>query len=82
MRVDYYGGLLKVASEFICFEHEGFAQGKAFQWWKRRKRDYDPLPESVNHALEMVGKGIGIRSPQSILVTKSKYPEILNYGWD
>ena len=28
MRVDYYSGLRRVASEWVCFEHGGFAQRK------------------------------------------------------
>jgi hypothetical protein len=35
VRVDYYDGLLCVASEWVCFEHGGFARQKAEQWWIR-----------------------------------------------
>ena len=36
MRVDYYSGLRRVASEWVCFEHTGFARAKAEAWWSRR----------------------------------------------
>jgi hypothetical protein len=38
MRVDYYDGLLCVASEWVCFEHTGYARQKAEQWWVRLTR--------------------------------------------
>lgn len=36
MRVDYYSGLRRVASEWVCFEHQGFAGAKAKGWWCAR----------------------------------------------
>lgn len=82
LRVDYYAGLRRIASEYICFEHDGYAKAKAHQWWKVRRREYDSLPESVGCALEMVNKGVGIKKPISILINpKEKYPRILNFSW-
>lgn len=37
LRVDYWSGLRKVASEWVCFEHDGWARAKAEAWWNRRK---------------------------------------------
>jgi DNA repair protein RadD len=36
LRVDYWSGIRMVASEWVCFEHEGFAGAKAQSWWKQR----------------------------------------------
>jgi len=36
LRVDYFFGFLKVASEWVCFDHTGFARRKAEQWWSQR----------------------------------------------
>lgn len=40
LRVDYWSGLRKVASEWVCFEHQGWARAKAYQWWTKRR---DPV---------------------------------------
>lgn len=36
LRVDYYAGLRRVGSEWVCFGHHGFARAKAEQWWAKR----------------------------------------------
>jgi DNA repair protein RadD len=36
LRVEYYSGLLRVATEWICFNHTGYAQQKARDWWSVR----------------------------------------------
>lgn len=36
LRVDYWSGLKRVGSEWVCFEHTGWARAKAEAWWKRR----------------------------------------------
>ena len=38
LRVDYYSGLRRVATEWVCFEHGGFARAKAEAWWEKRSR--------------------------------------------
>jgi DNA repair protein RadD len=35
MRVDYWAGLKIIGTEWICFNHQGFAKEKALQWWAR-----------------------------------------------
>jgi hypothetical protein len=49
LRVDYLRGYRVIASEWICFEHTGFARTKAEQWWKRRSSE--PPPATVDEAL-------------------------------
>lgn len=48
MRV-IYDCYLRSVSEFICFEHDGFAKHKAIQWWRRRF-GY-PTPATVSEAM-------------------------------
>lgn len=48
MRVDYQLGLNHWQSEFICFEHTGFARQKAEAWW--RQRSPDPVPDTADTA--------------------------------
>lgn len=49
MRVDYWNGYKLLASEWICFEHTGFARQKAEAWWARRSTE--PTPVTVDEAL-------------------------------
>jgi len=50
MRVDYRCGLTTF-SEWVCFEHAGFARQKACQWWSRRMPKY-PVPNTVEVVLK------------------------------
>lgn len=50
MRVEYYLGYRRLAQEWICFEHTGFARTKAEQWWAAR--DTDPPPDTVDEAIQ------------------------------
>lgn len=79
LRVDYYGGLRRVASEWVCLEHEGFPGGKARNWWaKRAPRDFQP--GSVDQAMEWIDSGYKLRQPVEIVVNESgKYPQIINH---
>jgi DNA repair protein RadD len=43
MRVDYKLSWNKFQSEWVCFEHDGYARQKAIAWWKRRSPDPGPL---------------------------------------
>jgi hypothetical protein len=55
MRVDYRLGLDHWQSEFICFEHTGFARQKAVQWWRRRSPD--PVPDNSECAVAIADAG-------------------------
>jgi DNA repair protein RadD len=39
LRVDYYCGFIRVASEWICLDHVGFAFKKATEWMQERIQD-------------------------------------------
>jgi DNA repair protein RadD len=51
MRVTYRLGLTYCVSEYICFEHPGFARRKAEQWW--RQRSPEPVPATASEAVDI-----------------------------
>ncbi|MEQ8785101.1 MAG: DEAD/DEAH box helicase family protein [Pirellulaceae bacterium] len=55
MRVDYRVGLSEFKSEWICFEHDGFARQKAIAWW--RHRSPDPIPQTAQEAVDIANAG-------------------------
>lgn len=78
MRVDYWHGLRVVCSEWVCFEHEGFAGAKAAQWWKRRMPGTD-YPNNTRQALTLAHLAL---KPHSITVNETgKFPEIVGFSW-
>jgi DNA repair protein RadD len=82
LRVEYYDGLLKKASEWVCVGHQGFARTKAERWWQQRSK-IDAIPGSAQEALEWIEYSDAIlRKPEAIIVTKAeKYPSIVSYHW-
>lgn len=79
MRVDYRLGLDHFESEWICFEHEGFARRKAEAWWKARSPD--PIPSSSERAVEIANAG-GLAIATKITVRSvsgEDFPKITNY---
>jgi DNA repair protein RadD len=55
MRVEYRLALNAYKSEWVCFEHTGYARWKAEQWW--RKRSPDPVPDTAERAVELAECG-------------------------
>ncbi len=55
MRVDYRIGFNEYVSEWVCFEHEGYARQKAVAWW--RMRSLEPVPDSVDEAVDLADAG-------------------------
>jgi len=79
MRVDYKVGWHDYKSEWICFEHEGYARQKAVAWWLRRSPD--PVPETAERAVEIATAG-GLAVPQAITVRTvagDPYDRIIDY---
>lgn len=77
MKVTYYCGLRKF-DEYICFQHEGFPQRKARQWWAERTQMQ--FPTSTKDAIdkaELINAATHLR----IWVNK-KYPEIMKVCYD
>jgi DNA repair protein RadD len=79
MRVDYRIFLDRWVSEWVCFEHDGYARQKAVGWWKRRSPD--PVPDSAERAVELAEAG-ALRSTHKITVRSvagEKYDRIVGY---
>jgi len=79
LRVDYSVGWHKTKSEWICFEHEGFARRKAETWWRRRSPD--PVPGTVDEALAIADGG-GLAETRGITtraVAGDPYERIIDY---
>ncbi|MDX2199602.1 MAG: DEAD/DEAH box helicase family protein [Phycisphaerae bacterium] len=55
LRVDYQVGFNHYVSEWVCFEHSGFARQKAEIWW--RTRSASPIPETAAEAVERAEAG-------------------------
>ncbi len=55
LRVDYCVGWHAYKSEWICFEHQGYARQKTVAWWKLRSPD--PVPDTVAAALARIEGG-------------------------
>ena len=86
MRVDYYSGILQCASEWVCFDHIGYASQKAVAWWLQRSLDIDnTYPNSVARAIEVVmgERPDYLRTPRRIATRKNgKYTEVKEYEFD
>lgn len=77
LRVDYWSGLKKVASEWVCFEHTGWARAKAEAWWKRRGSTLMETPKNSSEAHEQGVQGF-YAEPSTITVNETgKWPEII-----
>ena len=79
MRVDYRLGLDQWQSEFICFEHTGYARQKAVLWWKGRSPD--PVPDTAKQAAELAD--VGALAPTEKITVRSiageRYDRIVGY---
>jgi DNA repair protein RadD len=77
MRVDYQCGLVR-HSEWICFEHTGYARQKAAAWWQQRSAA--PVPATVAEAL---GVADSLRTPTAVFVRPSgRFTEIVNHRFE
>lgn len=79
LRVDYHIGLGLWQSEWICFEHSGYARAKAEDWWRKRSREDVPATSAEAMAIGEAGgiaetTGITVRS-----VSGQKYDRIIDY---
>jgi DNA repair protein RadD len=79
MRVDYKVGWHEYKSEWVCFEHTGYARQKAITWWKRRSPD--PVPDTAERAVELAQCG-ALATTSSITVRSvagDPYERIVGY---
>jgi DNA repair protein RadD len=81
LRVEYYSGVMRVASEWVCLSHDGYPRKKAESWWRQRAT-IDAIPSSTSDALEWLNYSNAIlRKPTALTVSKEKYSSILSYDW-
>jgi DNA repair protein RadD len=57
----------KMISEYVCFEHEGFARTKAEQWWTMRS--HAEVPDTVDEAIDAINSNV-IRTPSHFTATQ------------
>ena len=79
MRVDYECGIAHRQSEWVCFEHDGFALRKAKGWWADRSNE--PWPETVRDAVCIAQRG-GVAEPSEITVrctSGERFDRIIDY---
>lgn len=83
LRVEYYDGMLRQASEWICLSHIGYARKKAEAWWTARST-IDAIPKNTEQAIEWLDYSDAILcKPAAIVVTRGqKYPQIVSYHWE
>jgi DNA repair protein RadD len=65
MRVDYRVGLKDYKSEWVCFEHAGYARHKAVAWWRRRSAE--AVPDTAEQAV-LVAQNGGVATATAIAV--------------
>ena len=71
LRVDYWSLWRRVASEWVCLEHDGYARTRATRWWA--ERNGSAAPDSVDEALQQ------LRQPGRIAVQmEGKYPRVVS----
>jgi len=88
VRIDYFnndvikynrfGGLIPIASEWLCFDHGGYATKKAHEWWD--KMHVSKIPESTEHALEILDNNAGLAIPSAIMIQKDgNFKRVVNH---
>ena len=79
MRVDYKIGFYQFKSEWVCFEHSGYARWKAEMWW--RARSFDPVPATAQEAVDLASAGALAPTKAITVVTVAgeKFDRIADY---
>lgn len=82
LRVDYMRGYTRVASEWVCFNHTGYARSKAVLWWRERFPDSD-VPDSVDEAYDWAHAAPPLHcTPEAIAtVPDGQYTRIVGFRW-
>lgn len=80
LRVDYYAGMSKTVSEFVCVEHDGYAGNKALRWLRARLGEEEMemlFPLTIDAVLEIKDK---LKVPRELLLdTSEKHPKIVTH---
>ena len=87
MRVDYVINFRTTFSEWICFEHTGFARNKAEAWWCERVKDLGEfnIPDNSEDAVNAAAEYGALREPVAITVirrqTERDFDRIVGYEY-
>lgn len=85
VRVDYYGGLQMVASEWVCLEHFGRTALKAQDWVRRRLAPTADEPKNTGDMLRAAQQG-WLLEPKGVEVMagdkKRSWREVVGYVFD
>lgn len=79
MRVDYSFGDIGKESEWVCFEHSGYAWEKAGRWWYRRTTAC--MPKTVEEAVALANAG-ALAETKSITIRSvggEDFPQIISH---
>ena len=78
LRVDYYSGPLRIATEWVCLFHEGIAQARARQWWQQHVGT--SLVSTIEEAVEVAQ--IQAQLPTYLYIqNEGKYERIVSRGF-
>ncbi len=79
MRVEYRIGFNQYVSEWVCFEHSGYARAKAESWW--RQRSHEPVPATAEEAVELAEMGALAKTLAITVrrVTGEKYDRVIRH---
>jgi len=83
LRVDYYGGILRIASEWVCFDHGGYARQKAEAWWYTRQQGHT-APATTDEAATILNtEDFCMLIPSRIATRKNgKFLEIVSQSFE
>jgi DNA repair protein RadD len=79
LRVEYEVGFHQYFSEWVCFEHSGWARHKAESWW--RKRSNAPVPLTAAEAVALAEDGVLCETGTITVrtVVGEQFPRIVGY---
>ncbi len=80
IKAQYLCGL-RPFTEYICFDHGGFAAKRSRDWWRKHTptAEYDGVPRSTQEAMNRIKE---LPEPTHIRVwVNKKYPDILDHSF-
>ncbi len=79
LRVDYYSGPLRLATEWVCLFHGGMAGAKAREWWRQHIGPMGIVAD-IEEALQLAEKDA--RIPDYLFIQpEGKYTKIVSRGF-
>lgn len=79
LRVDYYAGPLRVATEWVCLFHEGMAKVKAEAWWRLHVSAI--YPDTIEDAVE-IADDLAMMPTYLYIQQEGKYTRIVSRGFE